>query len=199
VVVIDPETLVTLPEVEFVNGLGEVVKHGLLAGDSLFGRLEEERQSLRERDTILLSEVIKTNVRYKAAVVAEDEFDTGRRAVLNLGHTTAHALEVSLGYGRLGHGQAVGLGLLVALAVSERLLGLAPELRQRTQALLDYLGLPVSIELPPADVLKAAAAKDKKVTASSAGFVGLRALGDPVRTLTLPDGLFADALEVIRA
>jgi shikimate kinase/3-dehydroquinate synthase len=198
-VVIDPETLLTLPDAEFVNGLGEVVKHGLLVGDSLFGRLEEERRSVRERDTTLLSEIIKTNVRYKAAVVAEDEFDTGRRAVLNLGHTTAHALEVSLGYGRLGHGQAVGLGLLVALAVSERLLGLAPDLRERTRALLVYLGLPVSTELPSADVLKTAAGKDKKVTAGSAGFVGLRALGEPVCELTLPDGLFTEALEVIRA
>ena len=198
-VVIDPEALVTLPEADFVNGLGEVVKHALLVGDSLFVRLEDERRSVHERDIGLLSEVIRANVRYKAAVVAEDEFDTGRRAVLNLGHTTAHALELTLGYGRLGHGQAVGLGLLVALAVSERLLGLAPELRERTRALLADLGLPVSVELPPADVLKAAAAKDKKVTAGSTGFVGLRALGDPVCKLTLPDGLFAEALEVIRA
>jgi shikimate kinase/3-dehydroquinate synthase len=198
-VVIDPDTLATLPQAEFTNGLGEVVKYGLLEGEGLFGRLEADWRSVQEREARLLSDIIKTSVRYKAAVVAEDEFDTGRRAVLNLGHTTAHALEVSLGYGRLRHGEAVGLGLLVALAVSERLVGLAPEVRSRTRALLGSLGLPVSLELPPADALKAAAGKDKKVTAGSAGFVGLRALGDPVCQLTLPDGLFEEALEVIRA
>ena len=84
-----------LPEAEFTNGLGEVVKYGLLAGESLFGRLERGAAGrTRDRDAGLLSEVIKTCVRYKAAVVEEDERDTGRRAVLNLGHTTAHALEV---------------------------------------------------------------------------------------------------------
>ena len=198
-VVIDPETLATLPRAEFTNGLGEVVKYGLLEGEELFGRLEKTWAALQEREPGVLSDVIKTSVRYKAAVVGEDELDTGGRAVLNLGHTTAHALEVSLGYGRLRHGEAVGLGLLVALAVSEELLGLAPEVLPRTRALMSSLGLPVTIELPPADTLKAAAEKDKKVTAGSAGFVGLRAIGDPVCNLTLPEGLFAEALEVIRA
>jgi 3-dehydroquinate synthase len=146
-----------------------------------------------------MSHLIKTCVHYKAAVVSEDERDTGRRAVLNLGHTAAHALEVGLGYGRLGHGEAVGLGLLVALFVSERLLGLDPVLRQRTRALLQALGLPVEIGLPETGILLAAAAKDKKAVAGSAGFVGLRAMGEPVWKMALPEGLLAEALEVIRA
>lgn len=198
-VVIDPRTLTTLPEKEYVNGLGEVVKHALLVGEDLFAQLEGEREAVRRREPGLMSRVIKANVRYKASVVAEDERDTGRRAVLNLGHTTAHALEVTLGYGSLGHGEAVALGLLVALAVSERLLGLDPEVRPRTRGLLAGLGLPVTIGLPPAEDIQAAAAKDKKVTVGSTGFVGLRALGDPVWKMALPEGLFVEALEVIRA
>ena len=198
-VVVDPGTLSTLSDAEFVNGLGEVVKYGLLAGEGLFGQLERDRRLVGERDASLMSDIIKTCVRYKAAVVSGDERDTGRRAVLNLGHTTAHALEVGLGYGRLGHGEAVGLGLLVSLAVSERLLGLDPGVRQRTMALLRTLGLPVDIELPDTGALLAAAAKDKKVVAGSAGFVGLRAVGDPVWKMALPKGLLAEALEVIRA
>jgi 3-dehydroquinate synthase len=198
-VVIDPGILSTLPDAEFVNGLGEVVKYGLLAGEELFGRLERERRRVVERDPALLSDIIKTCVRYKAAVVSGDERDTGRRAVLNLGHTTAHALEVGLGYGRLGHGEAVGLGLMVSLAVSEKLLGLDPGVRRRTRALLQNLGLPVEVGLPSTDVLLAAAAKDKKVVAGSAGFVGLRAVGEPVCKMALPVGLFEEALEVIRA
>jgi 3-dehydroquinate synthase len=198
-VIIDPETLDTLPEREYVNGLGEVVKYGLLAGDQLFDALEGERQRIKRRDPAYLSDLIKTCVRYKAAVVAEDERDGERRAVLNLGHTAAHALEAGLGYGVLGHGEAVGLGLLVALAVSENLLGLDGHVRARTKALLQALGLPVSVALPSAEVLEATAARDKKVVAGSAGFVGLRAIGEPVGKMALPEGLFAQALEVIRA
>jgi 3-dehydroquinate synthase len=197
-VLIDPETLATLPDREFANGLGEVVKYGLLASDGLFDRLEARQAAIAAREAAPLSEIIRVCVRYKAAVVAEDELDTGRRAVLNLGHTAAHALEVTLGYGRLGHGEAVGLGLLVALRVSEELLGLEPDVRARTQALLNALGLPVTVELPLAAELQAAAAKDKKVTAGSAGFVGLKAIGDPLWKLALPPGLFVEALEVIR-
>lgn len=197
--VIDPDTLETLPESEYANGLGEVVKYGLLAGDELFAALEEEQQRIARRDSALLSDLIKRCVRYKAVVVSEDERDTGRRAVLNLGHTAAHALEIGLGYGVLGHGEAVGLGLLVALAVSERLLALDQEVRKRTKALLQELGLPVSVALPAMEALEAAAARDKKVVAGSTGFVGLRAVGDPAWKLALPEGLFMEALEVIRA
>ncbi len=197
-VVIDPDTLGTLPEREYVNGLGEVVKYGLLSGEALFGCLENGRGRIGERDPAELSRLIRRCVRYKALVVAEDERDTGRRAVLNLGHTAAHALEVTLGFGRLGHGEAVALGLLVALVVSERALGLDPGVRRRTESLLEALDLPTKVGLPPIETLEAAAAKDKKVVAGSEGFVGLRAVGDPVWKMALPDGLFAEALEVIR-
>jgi 3-dehydroquinate synthase len=198
-VVIDPETLSTLPAAEFINGLGEVVKTGLLAGGEMFDLLDRRREDVNDRDPDLMSDLIKRSVRYKASVVSEDEFDTGRRAVLNLGHTAAHALEVTLGYGFLRHGEAVALGLLVALAVSEKELGLDAEVRRRTSGLLAALGLPVKVQLPPADALLAAAARDKKVSAASAGFVGLRSIGDPVYRMALPEGLFTEALEVIRA
>jgi len=198
-VFIDPATLGTLPEREFVNGLGEVVKYGLLAGEESLGELEREAGRVLERDDALLSSLIKTCVRYKAAVVTEDVRDTGRRAVLNLGHTTAHALEAGLGFGALGHGEAVALGLLVTLAVSERLLGLDGDVRRRTTSLLRALGLSVTVALPSTEVLMNAAAKDKKVMAGSVGFVGLQAVGDPVWRMALPEGLFAEALEVIRA
>ena len=81
-------------------------------------------------------------------MVQEDELDHGRRAVLNLGHTAGHALEVGLGYGAIPHGVAVGLGLLVALSVSERAVGTDPQLRLRVGALLDELGLPSATASP---------------------------------------------------
>jgi shikimate kinase / 3-dehydroquinate synthase len=199
VVVIDPDTLSTLPQQEFTNGLGEVVKCALLSGEALFASLEARREAVVLREPSTMSDIVRACVCYKAEVVEEDEFDTGRRAVLNLGHTTAHALEAGLGFGQIGHGEAVALGLLVALAVSERLLGLDPAVRERTRTLLSAVGLRTAITLPSPEVMVAAAGRDKKVKAGSSGFVGLRAPGEPVWGLDVPGEVFAEAVEVIRA
>lgn len=197
-VIIDPETLRTLPDPEYRNGLGEVVKHALLMSPEAFTRLEAEAEKLAARDVDFLAEVGKEDVTFKALVVESDERDKGRRALLNLGHTAAHALEVVEGYGTLGHGYAVALGLLVALAVSERALGLDPAVRERTTALLHALGLPVALPLPAASALLAAMAHDKKATAGSTGFVGLKAIGEPVWGMNVAASALVEALEVIR-
>jgi shikimate kinase/3-dehydroquinate synthase len=197
-VVIDPSVLCTLPETEFTGGLGEVVKHSLLDCESAFEHLEVNAQAVRKRDETILSELVKRNVFLKAAIVERDERDQGQRAVLNLGHTTAHALEASLGYGAISHGSAVALGLLVALAISERLLGLDPRTRERTTTLLGELGLETELELPDVGHLLQAAAHDKKVTRGSTGFVGLQAIGEPIPGVDVGDDLLAEALEVIR-
>ena len=126
-VVIDPDTLVTLPEREFLGALGEVVKHALLASEDAFALLESQVAEIREREATVMSDLVRRNVWFKASVVEEDERESGRRAVLNLGHTTAHALESTMGYGCMNHGQAVALGLLVALSVSERDAGAGPD------------------------------------------------------------------------
>ena len=198
VVVADPCVLATLPDDEFVAGLGEVVKCALLASPALFNRLEEVAEAVRRRDPAVISEMVRRCVFYKSEVVEEDEREAGGRAVLNLGHTTAHALEVTQGYGVLQHGTAVALGLLVSLAVSERLLGLDPRVSDRTRLLLRTLGLPTTIRLPEVHDLLSAARHDKKARAGSTGFVGLAGIGTPVWRVDLPDDVFSQALEVIR-
>lgn len=197
-VVADPQVLVTLPDEEYEAGLGEVVKCALLASPALFGWLEEGAQAVRRRDAAIVSEAVKKCVFYKADVVEDDERETGLRAVLNLGHTTAHALEVTHGYGVLRHGIAVALGLLVALAISERLLGLDTRVRERTRLLLHALGLPTTVRLPEMRGLLDAARHDKKARAGSRGFVGLESIGVPVWGLDLPEQVFREALEVVR-
>ncbi len=197
-VVIDPATLTTLPEREFSNGLGEVVKHALLASSAAFESLEAQAEQVLARDLGVLAEIARTNVGLKAQVVAEDEREKGKRAVLNLGHTTAHALEVVHGFGTLGHGEAVGLGLLVALAVSESLLGLDPSVRERTGALLRQFGLPTSVRTASAETLATATTRDKKRTAKTQGFVCLRRIGHPVWSVDVPRDVLLAALEVIR-
>jgi shikimate kinase / 3-dehydroquinate synthase len=198
-VVIDPTTLSTLPDHDYTSGLGEVVKYGLLDSEALFAGLEKDSQAILNRDTEVLGPLVKKCVLYKTRVVEEDELDRDRRAVLNLGHTVAHALEASGGYGSISHGRAVALGLLVALAVSERLLGLDPSVRERTRAVLVRFGLPVTAGLPAVEELLAATSRDKKVMAGSSGFVGLHAIGDPVWGLDVPGGLLLEALEVLEA
>ena len=110
-VVVDPDTLATLPGAELAAGLGEVVKYGLLAGEGLLGRLEADAGGAAgARCARARARSSGECVAYKAAVVESDELDEGPRAVLNLGHTVGHALEVTHGYGVLAHGVAVGLG-----------------------------------------------------------------------------------------
>lgn len=197
-VVADPATLTTLPDEEYLGGLGEVVKYALLISPAFLDGLEAASGAIAGRDTRLVGDLIKACVFYKADVVEEDERETDRRAVLNLGHTTAHALEVTQGYGSLGHGRSVALGLLVALAISERLLGLDPRVRSRIRALLASLGLPTTTRLPTVEAVLAAVRHDKKARAGSSGFVGLKEVGMPVWGLDVADEEFIQALEVIK-
>lgn len=197
-VVVEPATLRTLPDDEFVSGLGEVIKYGLLKGEELFALLDSASEGICARDPDVLDDVVRQCLDYKADVVEDDELDQGRRAVLNLGHTVGHALEKVLGYGTLSHGRAVGLGLLVATAISEDVLGLDPRVRARTSRMLAAFGLPQSIPLPPVKDVILAAAGDKKVIAGTTGFVGLAAIGAPVWGLDVSSRQLAEGLEVIR-
>jgi shikimate kinase/3-dehydroquinate synthase len=197
-VIIDPETLKTLSSEEYVGALGEVVKHALLSSIEDLASLESGVEQILARDLETMSELVRRNVSFKVAVVQEDERELGRRAVLNLGHTTAHALETVLGYGHISHGQAVALGVVVALAVSEEVLGLDQAVRKRTVELLGQLGLETAIDLPAVERLIEAAGHDKKVKRESSGFVGLRGIGDPVWGMDVPKGVLMAAMEVIR-
>jgi shikimate kinase / 3-dehydroquinate synthase len=167
-VIVDPETLSTLPAAELAAGYVEVLKTALIAGGELWRRVATD-EPLDER-TILAC------ARTKLAVVAEDERDAGRRQVLNLGHTIGHALETVTGYKRYRHGEAVGLGLLAAL----RLSGLG-ELRAQVCRLLDARGLPVELDGEDVEQVIAATMRDKKRTGAHVPFVLLDAPGD-VRT-----------------
>jgi len=174
----DTDTLASLPREELAAGFVELLKTGLLAG----GELWERTRSLEDLEPTQLAELVFACARYKCEVVAADERDAGLRAVLNLGHTVGHAIEAASGYGRYRHGEAVGLGLLAALRLSE-----APGLREEVGTILARHGLPV--ELDPAielDPVLNALQRDKKRTAEGVGFVLLEEPGAP-RTGRLVD------------
>lgn len=197
-VIADQRVLSTLSAPEYSSGLGEVVKYGLLAGEDLLGELETKAELVMARDVDVLSRVVARCVAFKAEIVEEDETDRGRRAVLNLGHTVGHALETVLGYGTISHGAAVGLGLLVALAVSEAVVGLPRAVRARVETLLGVYGLPVSAPRLDPEALVRAMTRDKKVNAAGLGFVCLQAVGRPAWGVPVEARLVRECLEVIR-
>ena len=191
-VLTDPATLRTLPPRELAAGFVEVLKTGLIAGEPLWG----EVRSLEELDPAKLDPIIFACARAKLEVVAADERDSGRRAALNLGHTVGHAIEVASGYTRYRHGEAVGIGLLAALDLSD-----AIELRAEVEAILDRHGLPTriddSIEL---DQVIAAIGRDKKRTAAGLGFVLCPRPGEVLTDQRVePDALRAAVARLYRA
>ncbi|MBA2347209.1 MAG: bifunctional shikimate kinase/3-dehydroquinate synthase [Solirubrobacterales bacterium] len=179
-VLVDPTTLSTLPAEEFAAGYAEVLKTALIAG----GPLWEKVAAGRDVDDATILACART----KLAVVAADERDGGRRQLLNLGHTVGHAIETVTGYTRLRHGEAVGLGLLAALALSGQ-----SQLREEVAALLGRAGLPTKIAaIDPAEVA-AATMKDKKRTGEHVPFVLVDGPGDVHhgRTVGAPELLAA--------
>lgn len=157
-------TLATLPDAELRCGLGEVVKHAVIAGEEAFARCEALAPRLAARDPEALARVVADSVRTKAAVVAADPREAGLRAVLNLGHTAGHAVEAVAGYGKLRHGEAVAMGLLAMARYTRERGWLAdPALPDRVERLLRALALPVDV--PPGlgrEELVAAVGFDKK-------------------------------------
>jgi 3-dehydroquinate synthase len=190
-VLIDTETLSTLPEREFSAGLAEVIKHGAIADAEFFGWLEQNMQQLLKRNVESLVTAIHRCCEIKAQVVAEDERETGRRALLNFGHTFGHAIENSLGYGEWLHGEAVAVGMLMAAKLG----GLKKVDQDRLKQLIEAAGLPV--EPPPvgSDRMRQAMQLDKKASSRALKFVLLRELGNAFTTMEYSDSLLNEILQ----
>lgn len=187
-VLADPRVLATLPEREYLAGLAEAVKHGLIADREYFRWLEREAASILRRDEAPLLRLVQRSVEIKAEIVSDDERETGRRAILNAGHTVAHALERATGY-ELAHGEAVALGLIAECELATRLGLAAPAVRERVEALLGRLGLAVRVTRPiPPEAVVAAMAGDKKNRAARLRFALPSALGEMAEGWTVEAG-----------
>jgi shikimate kinase/3-dehydroquinate synthase len=171
-VIADTGTLASLPEWELRSGFVEALKTGLLAGGPLWERVRSIDHLVAEE----LDDIVFACARYKCAVVAADEREAGLRAVLNLGHTVGHAIEGASIYTQHHHGEAIGLGLLAELRLSD-----APALRDEVEAILSRLGLPTSFdaEALPVEAILDTMRFDKKRTAAGVGFVLLSEPGEP--------------------
>ncbi|MCE8003890.1 3-dehydroquinate synthase [Billgrantia ethanolica] len=148
-VLIDTDTLRTLPAKELSAGLAEVIKYGLIRDAEFLAWLEDEMAALRALQPQALAWAIERSCRLKAEIVAEDETEQGVRALLNLGHTFGHAIESHQGYGQWLHGEAVGVGMLMAAELSHRLGWLDAGDVERTAAIIAAAGLPL---VAPADM-----------------------------------------------
>jgi 3-dehydroquinate synthase len=200
-VLTDPLLLSTLPERELRAGFAEVLKTALIAGGTLWDlvRSDEPLSAAVAQRPELVREVVERCLRVKLAVVAADERDHGVRASLNLGHTFAHALESAGGYSGHLHGEAVALGLLVALRLSEREVGLDQSVREAVVEQLRVNSLPTSFDGPSTDEILERAALDKKRRTGRRNLVLLRAPGDVALGCDLADAALREAIEELRA
>ena len=171
-VLIDTATLATLPQREYRAGLAEVVKYGVILDADFFSYLEDHVEQLNARDDDVLRHVIHRCCQLKADVVTADERDeTGRRAVLNYGHTFGHALEALTGYEQLLHGEGVALGMRCAARLAHRLGRVDAGFTSRQDQLLDALGLTAPMPDLDHDAILEAMSRDKKVEHGRLRFV----------------------------
>lgn len=193
-VVIDPLFLRTLPERHLRNGWAEVLKHGLILDERLVRDLERASQ---DGPPLMSPELIARSVAIKAAVVSEDERESGRRTLLNYGHTIGHAIEAVTGYADYLHGEAISIGMRAAGLISVELGLLSEDEFGRQQTLLRAFGLPEAAPGVPVDAVLEATLLDKKVRAGSVRWVLLEGIGNAVTRDGVPDEVVRRAVETV--
>ena len=179
-VLVDPGTLATLPPRQRRSGLAEVVKTGFAVDRALWDWLEARLDALTSGEPAALAGAVERSIRAKARVVLADERERegGGRTALNFGHTLGHAIEASLDYRRLLHGEAVAIGMRAAAWLSVRVAGLAPESHVRLEAALDHLGLPARMPRVGVERLLKALRQDKKRANGEVRWVLTPRIGD---------------------
>jgi 3-dehydroquinate synthase len=182
-VIADTSVLDTLPDRELRAGVAEVIKYGLICDADFFAWLEDHVEEVLSRRPEALMHVIERSCRNKAEVVAADERESGRRALLNLGHTFGHAIETGMGYGAWLHGEAVAAGMCAAADLSARMGWISTEGCERARTLIARAGLPVGLpaEIDP-DRFVGLMAVDKKVEAGQLRLVLLDGIGSSLVT-----------------
>jgi 3-dehydroquinate synthase len=180
VVVADTDTLKTLPERELAAGLAEVIKYGFIRDRAFLEWLEANLDRLLAREADALAYAVEQSCRNKAEVVAQDERESGVRALLNFGHTFGHAIEAGTGYGTWLHGEAVGAGMVMAARLSERMGHLSSADVDRVVRVLERAGLPLAAPDLGRERYLDLMGHDKKVEGGRLKFVVLRKIGDAI-------------------
>lgn len=188
-VLADTSTLKTLPRREYVSGLAEVVKYGVIRDARFFQSLEKNANALLRAQPKFLEQVIAKCCAIKADIVRLDERESGLRAILNYGHTLGHAIEQVTGYGRYLHGEAVAMGMVFSGLLSVKTAGFPEDEFERLVSLLRRLGLPVRPPRRAFSRLWKAMSVDKKGAKKKPRFVLARKLGRVVAGCEVPAGV----------
>jgi len=176
-VISDVSTLDTLPDRELRSGVAEVIKHGLALDAAFFQWLESDIEKILQRDPAALARAVRRSCELKARIVAEDERESGARALLNLGHTFGHAIEAATGYGAWLHGEAIAAGMVMAAELSALMGHLKKTEVGRVRELLTRAGLPVAGPALAPERLLELMAHDKKAAKGRTRFIVLEAIG----------------------
>jgi 3-dehydroquinate synthase len=176
-VVVDLETLRTLPSNEYRAGLAEIVKYGVISDASLFEFLETHCKEILSLDHECLSHIIETSCAIKAAVVEKDERESHYRMILNFGHTLGHAIESLTGYSSFIHGEAVAMGMVRAAKLSHSMGKCSEEVPMRLEALLKKLGLPVEMPKLESSAVIESLYHDKKTMDHKIKFILVKEIG----------------------
>ncbi|NJD17801.1 MAG: 3-dehydroquinate synthase, partial [Gemmatimonadetes bacterium] len=179
-VIVDPETLETLPLAERREGLAEAVKHGAIADAAYLSRLETDAAALLAGEVTAMGAAVLRSVEIKASIVSADEREGGLRQVLNFGHTLGHALEAASSY-RLGHGSAVAAGMILEARIGERMGITTPGTSERIARALGVLGLGSIPRAASVSAVTGFLGADKKARGGEARFVLLSRLGEVAR------------------
>ena len=188
-------SLLTLTEEQYLSGMGEIIKHGLIKNRSYYDWIQEHTEQILLRDKDICGAMILESDKIKRDVVEQDPTEKGERALLNFGHTLGHAIEKLMNF-ELLHGQCVALGCVGAVYLSARRGEISMEMVQRVCEDFIRFGLPVSLqnmELRPEDIL-AATKKDKKMDSGAVKFILLHQIGDAFIDSTVSDQEILDTL-----
>ena len=200
IVLNDVSVLSSLPLDEMKSGYGEIIKYGVLRGNREFEWLEQNHSAIMNQKSEELVEVIRMGCETKAMIVSEDELDKGKRALVNLGHTFAHAFETFAGFGKFQHGLSVGLGVIAACRLSEKAGYCEDVLSRRVQEHASDAGMPVTLQDLDGGItwikeeLYQKMMHDKKTVNGSINFVLLKGLGEPFVCNTIEKEMVLETL-----
>lgn len=198
-VFIDISCLKSLSDYEYRNGLAEVVKYGLIEGESFFRLIEKNIIDILNRSVPILEKVIEVSCLIKKRIIEKDEKENSIRKILNLGHTLGHALEFASDY-RLSHGNAISIGMIAACQLSEQICGFKKLYIERTKSLISAIGLDCSI---PRNIeterIISSLKMDKKKQDSTLNFILLEKIGSPVVSNKVSNDMIRKVIKNLRA
>ena len=195
-VYINVNTLKTLPEIQFISGMGEVIKHGIIRDSAFYDFVKNNPEKIKELDSKTLIEMSKRNCSIKAKVVEADEKESGLRAILNFGHTIGHAVESAMDF-KLTHGECVGIGMVAASYIATERGLIDSDILSDIENTLASYGFNLKLKLPECDIIYGFMQKDKKKSNGKLNFVLPVKIGEVIRVNDVKDDEIYKALEYI--